>query len=87
MSDITNSDELNEIKSTYDQAIASASKERIEYKSKLHEKPKQEIFEEEEEEVQLNNVDELTISEAALQRQNQSPFAPPNIGFYKHNDE
>ena len=46
------------------------------------------MFEEEEEEVQLDNVndDSLTISEANLQQQNQTPFAPPNPLFYKHNN-
>ena len=44
------------------------------------------VFEEEEEEAQLNvNSDGLTISEAALQQQNQQPGVPPNTLFYKHN--
>ena len=45
-----------------------------------------EAFEEEEEETQLNvNSDDLTISEAELQRQNQQPNVPPNTLFYKRN--
>ena len=42
-----------------------------------------EVFEEEEDEIQLENDDELTISEAALQQQNHTPFAPSTPLFYK----
>ena len=67
--DIKFVDELNEIKSKYEQAIASAPKETIDSKSKFNGKPN-DGFEEEEEEIQIDDND-LSVSEANLQRQNQ----------------
>ena len=85
LNDITLIDELNEIKATYEQAIATAPKHTIEFKSKFHEKPKQEVFEEEEEEsptvIELSNINELSegFEEVAIEDGDEINDEPSNI--------